>query len=444
MIDKQTEQRIKDKANVLDVLSNYGIQMSRMGNGSFTCFSPFRDDRHMGSFVANERKNIVTDFATGEKWDAIKLVAQFEYNSADAATVKEHYTDILRILGAMYHETVDDKPVPTTRTFEPRPAPEPLKMQIFPHKWSKAYMGHESENPLLSYLLGIRVFHEDHDRLIRMIDEYRVGTYLKHTSDNEEWDRYGYCMFWQLEADVDGQLQYARDCKLMKYNANGKRWKDEHGRGKVTWMSSMTQRWKTRSDGTEYEAKNWLWDNHIAEPIRGLFGLHLIDKYPKAEILIVESEKSALICSMFTEPEKHLYLATAGQSNLTIDMLRPLLIRNKNIVLIPDKDSYEKWSNIRDGIRDYINDNWGQNQVKPTVIVSNIVNANWTEEDGPKADIADIMLRLAREANEHPITEIVEASELQKACERLELPPDCPQIPLIGELIDKLKLKIEE
>ena len=431
MIDKQTEQKIKAKANVLDVLSNYSIEMSRMGNGSFTCFSPFRDDRHMGSFVANERKNIVTDFATGEKWDAIKLVSQFEYKSADAATVKEHYTDILRILGAMYHETVDDKPVPTTRTFEPRPAPEPLKMIVFNPKWADAYMGKETENPMLSYLLGLRLCKEDHERLVRMIGEYKVGTYTNHTSTDPEWDKYGWCMFWQLEANVDGNLMNARDCKLMKYRENGKRWKDEHGRGKVTWMSSMI-------------AKKGGYNDETHEPKRCLFGLHLIDRYPKAEIRIVESEKSALICSAFTEPEKVLYLATAGQSNLTIAMLEPLLIRNKSIVLIPDKDSFDKWSAIRDSIRDWVNDNWGENRTKPAVIVSKLVENNWTEEDGPKADIADIMLRLAREANEHPITEIVEASELEKACERLELLPDCPQIPLIGELIDKLNLKIED
>ena len=104
----------------------------------------------------------------------------------------------------------------------------------------------------------------------------------------------------------------------------------------------------------------------------------------------------------------------------------------------------ERDTGAEDGIRDWVNDNWGENRTKPAVIVSKLVENNWTDEDGPKADIADIMLRLAREANEHPITEIVEASELEKACERLELPPDCPQIPLIGELIDKLNLKIED
>ncbi len=431
MIDKQTEQKIKEKANVMDVLSNYGIEMSRMGNGSFTCFSPFRDDRHMGSFVANERKNIVTDFATGEKWDAIKLLAQFEYKSADAATVKEHYTDILRILGAMYHETVDDKPVTTTRHFEPRPAPEPLNVIVFNPKWSEAYMGHENDNPLLSYLLSLPLCSEDHARLVRMIGEYRVGTYLTHTSQDEEWDKFGWCMFWQMEADIDGHLMNARDCKLMKYRANGKRWKDEHGRGKVTWMSSMI-------------AKKGGYNTETHEPKRCLFGLHLIDRYPKAEIRIVESEKSALICSAFTEPHQILYLATAGQSNLTIDMLTPLLLRNRNIALIPDKDSFDKWSAVRDGIRDYINDNWSEKQVKPTVIVSKLVENNWTEADGDKADIADILLRLAHEAAQHPITEIVEQSDLQKVAERLEMEETDERLHLIGELIDKLKLKIED
>ena len=79
-----------------------------------------------------------------------------------------------------------------------------------------------------------------------------------------------------------------------------------------------------------------------------LFGLHLVPRYPDKPIGLVESEKSALICSAFTEPESVLYLATAGQSNLTIAMLEPLLIRNKSIVLIPDKDSFDKWSAIRE------------------------------------------------------------------------------------------------
>jgi hypothetical protein len=70
-----------------------------------------------------------------------------------------------------------------------------------------------------------------------------------------------------------------------------------------------------------------------------LFGLHLIAEDYSKIIAITESEKTAIIMSQFI-PD-YIWLATGGKGNLKLELLQP--IKNRKIVLFPDKSEYNDW-----------------------------------------------------------------------------------------------------
>ena len=69
------------------------------------------------------------------------------------------------------------------------------------------------------------------------------------------------------------------------------------------------------------------------------FGEHLLGLHPEAIVCIVESEKSALISAAIF-PEQ-VWLATGGIGNLSIEKCQAL--KNRNIILYPDLNGYNKW-----------------------------------------------------------------------------------------------------
>ena len=73
-----------------------------------------------------------------------------------------------------------------------------------------------------------------------------------------------------------------------------------------------------------------------------LFGLHLINESTKREIAIVESEKTALIMSLFL-PD-YIWMATGSKSNFKKEMLLPL--KNHTILAYPDKSEFDDWNKI--------------------------------------------------------------------------------------------------
>ena len=71
-----------------------------------------------------------------------------------------------------------------------------------------------------------------------------------------------------------------------------------------------------------------------------LFGLHLINEYPKKTIALVESEKTAIIMSLFL-PD-YLWIASGSKGNFKKELLEP--IKNFKIIAYPDKSEYNDWN----------------------------------------------------------------------------------------------------
>jgi hypothetical protein len=121
--------------------------------------------------------------------------------------------------------------------------------------------------------------------------------------------------FWQID-----EKEKIHACKIMLYDKhNGKRIKKPYPR--INWLHN------TIKDK----------DFNLSQC---LFGLHRINEDFQKTIGIVESEKTAIILSIFI-PE-YIWLATGSKQNLKFDLFKPL--KKRKIVLFPDKGEYMYWS----------------------------------------------------------------------------------------------------
>ncbi|MDB8897231.1 DUF6371 domain-containing protein, partial [Parabacteroides merdae] len=70
-----------------------------------------------------------------------------------------------------------------------------------------------------------------------------------------------------------------------------------------------------------------------------LFGEHLLSLYPDKVVVLVESEKSAIIGSAIFP--NYVWLATGGKSQMKEDKLR--VLSGRTVLLFPDADGYSEW-----------------------------------------------------------------------------------------------------
>jgi hypothetical protein len=166
----------------------------------------------------------------------------------------------------------------------------------------REYKSQQYDDNLTTYLLSLFTF-----------DEVQTATqnyYL--TGANYFWNNA--TLFWQIN-----HKEQIHACKIMLYNKlTGKRKKEP------------------------YNHINWL-HNAIKEPDfnlnQCLFGLHLINTDYQKEIAIVESEKTAIIMSIYL-PE-FIWIATGSKSGFKFDLLQPL--KKRKCIAFPDKGEFNNW-----------------------------------------------------------------------------------------------------
>ena len=146
------------------------------------------------------------------------------------------------------------------------------------------------------------------DEVFKAMQDYFI------TGTNHFWNNA--TVFWQI--NTKEQIQGA---KVMHYDRyTGKRIKEP------------------------YNHINWL-HKAIEEPdftlCQCLFGLHRINEDYQKTIAIVESEKTAIIMSIFL-PD-FIWLATGSKGNFKFELLKPL--KKRNIIAYPDKGEYNNWLN---------------------------------------------------------------------------------------------------
>lgn len=188
----------------------------------------------------------------------------------------------------------------------------------------------------------------DTDTVVRLIQEYNIGV----TKGND-------VIYFQI--DIEGRC---RTGKVMKYNPlTGKRVKDERAKGRINWVHSIMKY-------AGLLPQEW-------ELTQCLFGEHLLKKYPDKAVALVESEKTAVICSALM-PD-YIWLATGGKSQLNE---RLNVLHGRDVVAFPDVDGYDAWC---EKIKDF---------PALKISVSNLLQCNATAEDIENhIDIADWLIR---------------------------------------------------
>lgn len=152
-----------------------------------------------------------------------------------------------------------------------------------------------------------------------VIKKYLIGT-------SKKWK--GSSVFWQIDEN-----QKARYGKIMLYNkSTGKR----RYRNELEKKSPFVNSVRSILSYTNIKFKN---ENFNEKQC--LFGLHLINETTSKSLAVVESEKTAILMSLF-KPE-YTWLATGGKGNFKFEFLKP--IRKYKIIAFPDKSEYNLWLN---------------------------------------------------------------------------------------------------
>lgn len=265
--------------------------------------------------------------------------------------------------------------MPNRRAMAPKPIQDnSFSPSYIPKDDMMKSLTHYEMNPLFNYLKN--VFNED--RTMAIMKSYCIGT-------SRKWG--GSAVFWQV--DIAGNV---RTGKIMLYDSStGHRVKEPHSY--VCWVHSQLK----------------LPDFHLKQC---LFGEHLLAKSPTMPVGIVESEKTAIICSAFV-PDI-LWLATGGM-NGCFNAETMSVLRDRNVTLFPDLGAYEIWSqkaSILSGICQ-------------RVVVSDLLEKNATDEQRSRGlDLADFFL-------EEPTKRQILQSMIQR-------------FPVLQQLIDDLELELIE
>ena len=381
-IRKDIIDKILETAKIEDVITD-SLQSYSHDNTSglkkkgvrYTAICPFHDDRHNGNFIVYPKGNCYKCFVCGAKGGVIDWLMNYE---------RMTYPDAIRYLGKKYSiETdgvdIDYNPPP------PRQAPPPLPTLALPRSMVARRMNTTGDN-LVAWITGdIKWGNEQRARIPKVLHDYCVG----HSTVQ---GRHEFTVFWLI--DIDGNVRTAH---YMKYQRNGHRVKDKQEYG-TDWLHSLLSRhWDAEAREFTYDPPYPypnLYDPDHQEARLCLFGEHLLKRYPKATVKLVESEKTALLMAIaYGNNDMQVWLACCGSSNITRERLKPLIDQKRQIILYPDRDGVKAWQQRADGLYyQYISVD-----AKP-------VTEWWCEEDGPKADIADVVVRMINQAPPPPTT----------------------------------------
>ena len=343
--------RVQDAAKIEDVVSDCDVTLRKAGV-NLTGLCPFHEDRHDGNFIVrpstiSEKRggNTYRCFVCGAKGGPVTFLMEHERLS---------FPDAIRWLGKKYNIEVDNVPVNYTPP-PPRPKPAPLPVLEIPRSYVVRTMTITQEQSIL-FIYWLQLLPWDDEqraRLQQTLWMYCVGGW-----------RDGRVVFWMI--DHDG---IPRAAKLMKYLYDGHRDKQAH------------PGWIYNQDGCRQRLDP---DHH--EIIKPLFGSHLLNRYPKAVVNIVESEKTAIImANYYGNFDSQIWIACGGLKHLQFDSLQPLIDQGRTIWLWPDKDGRDEWQEVADKL--------GYDKCR---VYTHFFDTCWTEADGQKADVADIAIRMMR------------------------------------------------
>ena len=402
-IDELIIEKIMDAAKIEEViqdcLGSYGPNNPtglKKSGVRYKALCPFHDDKSMGSFIVYPQGNCYTCFSCGAKGGVIEWLMKHEGLS---------YPDALRWLGKKYSIPVDD--VPVDWTYTPKPAPPPLPTLHLPMSMvlRTQYAANADTDNLIRWIFdGIRWDSVQIRRVSQVLDDYHVG----HGKN-------GHTIFWNLD-----EQGHVRTGKMMKYKPDGHR--DKEAKWNFDWIhATLIKHWDPERREMVEDPPYPFPDIYNPEKQMAhitIFGMHLTQAamYRHATIKLVESEKTAILMAIaYGNNASDLWMACGGLEMITRERLKPLIDQGRHIILYPDRDGVEKWKAKMAAI------NYDRMSIDTDPVLK-----WWIPEDGPKADIADVVLRMIN--NSKPLTNIDDVAR---------------EMPQAKPLIDKLDLEID-
>jgi hypothetical protein len=393
-IDKFIIEKILDTAKIEEVVGDF-VDLKKKGV-RYLGLCPFHDDRHIGSFVVYPKGNCYKCFQCGAKGGVVDFLMNHE---------KMSYPDAIRWLGKKYSietDMTDFNYIPPP----PRPAPPPLKTLVLPMSMVERTQNAANADTdiLIRWIMDmINWDYVQRKRISEVLKDYHVG-HGKH----------GHTIFWQIDENGD-----VRTGKMMKYKSDGHR--DREASWNFDFIhATLSRHWDEEkhemTDEPPYPYPH-LYDPDKQEPVLTFFGMHLLNKYPNATVNIVESEKTAVLMAIaYGNHATQVWMACGGLEMLSRERMKPIIEQGRKVVLYPDRDGIAKWKAKAKQI--------GYDQIH---VDTDPVLKWWKPQDGEKADIADVVVRILNERK--PMTSIDEVKEA---------------MPTAAPLIDKLNLTITQ
>lgn len=346
---------IEETAKIEEVVGDCNVKLRKAGV-NLTGLCPFHDDRHDGNFIVRPSTiknggNTYRCFVCDAKGGPVQFLMAHEGLS---------FPDAIRWLGKKFGIPVDDVPLNYTPP-PPRPAPPPLPRLELP--WAMVEGRRDLSQDLLYQWIttGINWDPAQRQRIDQVMADYHVG----HSPKN------GMTIFWQIDTD-----NRVRTGKMMRYKADGHR--DKQTRYNFDFIHSALFR----------DPRLPQYDDRKQEVEQCLFGLHLLNRYRKGrqqqEVRIVESEKTALLMAIaYGNNPTQVWMACGGAENLTRQRLQPIINEGREIIIYPDRDGIDRWKAKAANI--------GYSKI---TVDATPVTRWWLPEDGEKADIADVVVRI--------------------------------------------------
>lgn len=350
-LDRTTYDNIQD-LKILEVADK--LQLKYSSKGSWRKTLCFCHDDHTPSMGLSPSRNHWKCFSCGKGGSHIDLVMEHEgLNFSDACEwlIREFNIPVpQQETRKSLIEAIKSKLMNTTNT------------QFLDKSLFERFKG--TSNEFTRALVNSKILTPE--QMQHAAEVFRIST----ANDN--------VIFWQIDRD-----NHIREGKVMYYQADAHR---SHTRKPVT-ISWLLKQEKQLSD--DWKAKYCL------------FGLHQFrndnaDDNDNKIIAIVESEKTAIICSELIPSRsgaKVFWMATGGKSNLSVQALQPII--GKRVILFPDTDPtgecYRDWIEIAKQANRSLPQREGGGRV--SITVSNLLELLATEDQKKrKIDIADFIL----------------------------------------------------
>lgn len=263
----------------------------------------------------------------------------------------------------------------------PKTIPEPAIDYLDSDLTVKSMSGYENNNFVL-YLKTL--FGED--PAMGLVEKYCIGS-------SKHWK--GATIFWQID-----QTENIRQCKIMLYNpVTGKRVKAGERVEKWDRANKCHSPIVTDTPCSKVFGKYLTNETQKLNLQQCFFGEHLLTEHPDKTVAIVESEKTAIIASVYF-PDL-VWIATGGSSGCGWSKKEiSKVLKGRNVMLYPDLGQFESWKQKAEIIKTLTGCN---------AAVSSLLEKVATEDERKSGfDLGDFLVRrdttgLALTENDYPV-----------------------------------------